>query len=137
MQMVLLANLMPEANFNLPAYTTAIAIGEMMQWDTNTLIPMAAASDNTEFIGISGSVAAATVDSGKDMLIIPKCICQVTVSSATLRFSAGIKWASATTVAADNVDTIGWIIDDDSSARTSVRVLFDAIALGKLFDVVA
>ena len=137
MQTNLLKNLMPEANFNLPAYTTAIQKGAMLQWDSNTLLPMAAEDDDALFCGISDSVAAATVDSGKNMLVMPKCICLVTVASGTFRFGAGVKWASATTVAADNANGIGWIVNDDSSARISVKVLFDVFRLGKLFDVVA
>lgn len=126
------------------ATTSAIDVGEMVQYSSGYIIPVAAVTDDATFVGISLGEALATVDSGKEIAVAMRCVCEATLTSATYVFGAGLKWASATSLVADaDANTIAWFYDSLLSGGTLTlgKVLFDVPKLGenanKQFDTVS
>ena len=126
------------------AYTTAIQVGDMLCIDTAhdyKVVPMAAATDDALFCGISQTEIKATEQDGDPVVVLIDGLIQIALVSAIYLFGAGVKWYDASTLTADgNANTIGWIFDDNYATRTSGLVRINVLMLSgcptsaKLFD---
>lgn len=120
------------------ASATVIERGDPISYESSLATVLATVTDDIYFAGIAldDSVSGDT----NNIRVATRCLCQVGVSSASYTDGQGLKYASgaATTVFAfaddGNANTIGWSTETKTTV-TSLKVLFDAHALRKLFEV--
>lgn len=121
--------------------STAVDVGEMLQYVSGTVLPMDEVGDDATFCGISLGKAL-TSETGKEIAIAQRCICEATLTSAAYVIGNGLLWASATSLAAatSGANQIAWFYDWKLTGQTvtSGYVLFDVLMLAvnadKLFE---
>lgn len=124
---------------SLPVGAAALEQGDLLSFESSTVVLFDLAAENVTFVGMGGGKSAASTGDFIDVYM--KCWADMALTSATYALGAGLKYTSKNTLVADgNADTIGWVWDFNTATRTRGKVYFNVPLLsqtsGYLFDIV-
>jgi len=107
--------------------------GDFLKLTTGEVEKMAAATDDATFVGIA-AMKSEDADGPSTILVYTQCIIQMAMDSAAYAFGAGLKgnFTNSTLVADGGANTIAFAWETKATT-TSLKVLVDVRALGKLF----
>ena len=115
---------------------TNIQKGDFVKLTTGEIEVVSGATDDATFLGVC-SMKSEDADGPTNLLIYTQCIVECPMESAAYAFGAGLKYNTNGTLEADgsaNTIAFAW---ETKGTTTSLKVLVDVIALGKLFTVSA
>lgn len=121
------------------ATATVIERGDPISYESGAGVLLDSADEDASFVGIA--LDDSQTGDTRNIRVASRCFCQVGVTSATYDSGVGLLYVSgdATTVyvfADDSgANTIAWAAETKGSAVTSLKVLFDAVQLSKLYEV--
>ena len=110
-----------------------LQVGDFLkQDDSGGVEKMAAAADDSLFIGVCGTLSK-DADGPTEIIVYTKCVVEVPAESAQYYMGAGLKFNTSGTVEADgNANTICWVYEKDTGASaTSLKAVVDVLKLGK------
>lgn len=116
------------------ASATAIVKGEALSYESGNAVKVDASTDDATFIGISDDDHLANSGATKISCII-NCVADAPVQSASYTLGQGLKYNTAGTLeGTTGADLIAWSLEDTATTSvTTLKVLFDVPAIGKLF----
>lgn len=122
----------------LPKKTAAddLQVGDFIQWDTDGVEKVSAATDDATFIGVCGTLSEDATGPDQIMVYL-NCIVEVPTESASYTPGAGLKFNTSGTLEADAAaNTMAHSIEYKATT-TSLKVMVDVVSLQKLFSVSA
>lgn len=120
---------------NIPiAAATTIRTGHQCSLESNLINDVDAATDDLTFCGIAGGDAPSGIT--YPIPVHRVCIIQASAASDTYGMGEGVKYSATPTDGHSYTDadanTLGWVLDDSGSARTTIQVLIDIFNLASI-----
>ena len=120
-----------------PASAAVIVPGDLVTRESDAVSLLDSADDDQYLFGVSLGRSASGITTDIDV-----CYgwvkAEAEMVSGTYRFGDNVMYHNTTddgTLTAASGEDIGYIIDDDSTARTTADVIIDAFNLSKWFDI--
>lgn len=112
--------------------STVIEAGDLLYSSGGYAYKVSAASHDAKFIGVAYESSSSTESAS--ITVLQKCIVEIDVASASYVVGSGLKYSAANKLADDGgANTIAWVWERNTAA-TRLKVLIDAVQLGKFFE---
>jgi hypothetical protein len=116
--------------------STDLEMGDFVSLESNAAVLMDAAAEDATFAGYMINQVHTDYSEPDQAIVGLRGILLCTATSATYGFGDGLVYTAENTVAADaGANTMAWSGAEETAAVTSLKVIIDVIALGKLFAV--
>ena len=115
---------------------TALTRGDYGSYESSAVVLMDAVTEDATFCGVHiTNHPASTTGNPNEAVMALKCQIEGTVASASYDFGDGLKYSAAKTLVADGGENTMAHAAERGASVTSLKILIDVVALGKLFTV--
>jgi hypothetical protein len=118
--------------------STNIELGDFLSYESGNIVLMDAAAEDATFAGYAVNQVSADFAEPDRVVVGLKGILRTDCTSAAYTFGQDLMYAAENSVVNASANSIAWSIEDTAAGNvTSLDILIDVLALGKLFAVTA